>query len=194
MKADYLFQAFLKLIFRLFFCIILFFLFSVQYSQGQEKKAIIRLQFSEVGVKKYITAKVNEFENDSIGGPVSEIDLNFYVERTFSLLPIGDIFNTTEENGEVKIEFPSDLPGDSVGNVKIIVKILEADEYTDTEVEEIINWGKVTRFNNKQTKRSLWAAGANAPISLLLLTNLLILSVWGIIVYIIYKIFQISKL
>lgn len=194
MKADYLFQAFFKLIFRLFFCIILFFLFSVQYSQGQEKKAIIRLQFSEVGVKKYITAKVNEFENDSIGGPVSEIDLNFYVERTFSLLPIGDIFNTTEENGEVKIEFPSDLPGDSVGNVKIIVKILEADEYTDTEVEEIINWGKVTRFNNKQTKRSLWAAGANAPISLLLLTNLLILSVWGIIVYIIYKIFQISKL
>lgn len=194
MKADYLFQAFLKLIFRLFFCIILFFLFSVQYSQGQEKKAIIRLQFSEVGVKKYITAKVNEFENDSIGGPVSEIDLNFYVERTFSLLPIGDIFNTTEENGEVKIEFPSDLPGDSVGNVKIIVKILEADEYTDTEVEEIINWGKVTRFNNKQTERSLWAAGANAPISLLLLTNLLILSVWGIIVYIIYKIFQISKL
>lgn len=110
------------------------------------------------------------------------------------MLPIGDIFNTTEENGEVKIEFPSDLPGDSVGNVKIIVKILEADEYTDTEVEEIINWGKVTRFNNKQTKRSLWAAGANAPISLLLLTNLLILSVWGIIVYIIYKIFQISKL
>lgn len=194
MKADYLFQAFFKLIFRLFFCIILFFLFSVQYSQGQEKKAIIRLQFSEVGVKKYITAKVNEFENDSIGGPVSEIDLNFYVERTFSLLPIGDIFNTTEENGEVKIEFPSDLPGDSVGNVKIIVKILEADEYTDTEVEEIINWGKVTRFNNKQTERSLWAAGANAPISLLLLTNLLILSVWGIIVYIIYKIFQISKL
>lgn len=194
MKADYLFRVFLKSIYKLIFCIILFFLFSVQYSQGQEKKAIIRLQFSEDGVKKYITAKVNEFENDSIGDPVSEIDLYFYVERTFSLLPIGDVFNTTEENGEVKIEFPSDLPGDSVGNVKIIVKILEADEYTDTEVQKTIDWGKVTRFSNKQTERSLWAAGANAPISLLLLTNLLILTVWGIIVYIIYKIVQISKL
>ncbi len=194
MKADYLFRVFLKSIYKLIFCIILFFLFSVQYSQGQEKKAIIRLQFSEDGVKKYITAKVNEFENDSIGDPVSEIDLYFYVERTFSLLPIGAVFNTTEENGEVKIEFPSDLPGDSVGNVKIIVKILEADEYTDTEVQKTIDWGKVTRFSNKQTERSLWAAGANAPISLLLLTNLLILTVWGIIVYIIYKIVQISKL
>lgn len=194
MKADYLFRAFLKLIYRLFFCIILFFLFSVQYSQSQEKKAIIRLQFSEDGVKKYITAKVNEFENDSIGDPVSEIDLNFYVERTFSLLPIGDFFNTTEENGEVKIEFPSDLPGDSVGNVKIIVKIVEADEYTDTEVQKTINWGIVTSLSNKQDKRSLWAAGANAPISLLLLTNILILTVWGIIVYIIFKLVQISKL
>jgi hypothetical protein len=194
MKADYLFRAFLKLIYRLFFCIILFFLFSVQYSQSQEKKAIIRLQFSEDGVKKYITAKVNEFENDSIGDPVSEIDLNFYVERTFSLLPIGDFFNTTEENGEVKIEFPSDLPGDSVGNVKIIVKIVEADEYADTEVQKTINWGIVTSLSNKQAKRSLWAAGANAPISLLLLTNILILTVWGIIVYIIFKLVQISKL
>ena len=194
MKADYLFRAFFKSTYRLIFCIILFFLFSVQYSQGQEKKAIIRLHFSEDGVKKYITAQVNEFENDSIGDPVSDIDLYFYVERTFSLLPIGDIFNTTEENGEVKIEFPSDLPGDSIGNVKIIVKLLEADEYTDTEVQKTINWGIVTSFSNEQDERSLWAAGANAPISLLLLTNLLILTVWGIIVYIIYKLFQISKL
>lgn len=194
MKADYLFRVFFKSIYKLIFCIILFFLLSVQNSQAQGKKAIIRLQFSQDSVKKYITAKVNEFEKDSIGAPVNEIDLYFYVERTFSLLPIGGVINTTEENGEVTVEFPSDLPGDTLGNVKVIVKLLEADDYADTEVQKTINWGKVTILDDSHTKRSLWAAGANAPISLMLLTNLLILAVWGINTYIVFKLVKISKL
>jgi len=164
------------------------------YAGEEENTAIIRLKFSDEGSQKYITAQLNDFRNDSIGEPLEEIDLYFYVERTFSLLPIGDIFNTTDENGEVSIEFPPDLPGDSVGNVNVIVKLEDADEYSDTETSKIIKWGVPTHIDVGKEKRSLWSAGANAPISLLLLTNTLIAAAWGIIFYIMYRLYQISKI
>ena len=179
---------------KLLFIFILLCLSIVAYAEIDGKIAIIQLKFSEENSKKYITAKLNDFSNDSIGDPLEEIDLFFYVERTFSLLPIGDVFNTTDENGEVMIEFPSDLPGDSIGNVKIIVKLEDAEDYPDTETSEIINWGIPSQIDFRKEKRSLWSAGANAPISLMLLTNILIVVAWGIIFYILFKIYQISKI
>jgi hypothetical protein len=171
-------------------------LFMLQFSAtlGQDKKAQLELDFREEKGKKYIIAKANDFTHDSIGDPIEEIDLYIYVERTFSLLPIGDRFNETDENGELTIEFPTDLPGDTTGRVNVIVKIEDADEYADTSFSKTINWGIPLVVDKSENKRALWAASANAPISLLILTNSLILIVWGIIFYICLKIYHISKI
>ena len=171
-------------------------LFMLQFSAalGQDKKAVLELDFREEKGKKYIVAKANDFANDSIGAPIEEIDLYIYVERTFSLLPIGDRFNETDENGELKIEFPTDLPGDTLGLVNVIAKIEDADEYADTSFSKTINWGIPVVIDKSENERALWAASANAPIPLLILTNSLILVVWGIIFYICLKIYHISKM
>ena len=161
---------------------------------GQERNAMIQLDFHEEEDSKLITAKVIEIFGDSIGDPVPELDLYFYVERTFKPLPIGDIFNTTDENGEVTIEFPADLPGDTLGNVNIIARIQESDEFADTEVSKVINWGVPLKIDHRENQRTLWAAGANAPITLLLLVNSLILAAWSIIVYMIYELYKISRM
>ena len=118
-------------------------LFILQFSAvlAQDKKAHIELDFWEEKGNKYIIAKASDFDHDSIGAPIEEIELYVYVERTFSLLPIGDRFNETDENGELTIEFPSDLPGDTTGLVNIIVKIEDADEHADTSFSKTINWG-----------------------------------------------------
>jgi len=166
----------------------------VIYAEELDNSAIIQLEFSEENSIKNITAKLIEFRNDSIGDPIADVDLYFYVERTFSLLPIGDIFNTTDENGEVTIEFPSDLPGDSIGNVNVIVRLEDAEDYSDTESSQIIKWGIPAQIDFREEERSLWSAGANAPISLMLLTNILILVAWGIIFFIMYKLYRISKI
>lgn len=171
-------------------------LFILQFSVvfAQDKKAFIELDFSEENGKKYITAKASDYSQDSIGAPIEEIDLYIYVQRTFSLLSIVDRFNETDENGELTIEFPSDLPGDTTGLVNIIVKIEDADEYADTSFSKTINWGVPLVIDKSENKRALWAASANAPIYLLVLTNSLILIVWAIIFYICLKIYHISKL
>ena len=160
------------------------------YGQEDKEDAIIILSFLDENENKTITAKVS----DQNGLPVEELDLYFYVQRTFSELPIGDVFNTTDENGVVTVDFPNDLPGDSKGDVTIIVKIFESDFYNDTSLEVIKDWGVPVLVDDSIEQRSLWAAAANAPITLVLTTTGLILAIWLVNCYIIFVLYQISRI
>lgn len=167
--------------------------FSATAQEDEEeemKDARIALTFEEgEDSGKRITANVTDAE----GNPVEELDLFFFVKRTFSLLPIGDAFNTTDEEGKVSVVFPEDLPGDKEGNVTIVVKIMESDLYNDLTVEEVKNWGMIPEYDYSEEERSLWATSANAPWSLVLSTSLLILATWYIYWHIIYVLYKISK-
>lgn len=177
----------------LFLIVFIGFIMPTVYGQDDEgmQDAKISLDFVEDGDNKRIVATVTDMD----GNPVEELDLYFYVKRTFSNLPIGDVFNTTDEEGMVAITFPNDLPGDHEGNVIILTKIMESDLYNDQIIETTKNWGIPTaNFDQLEEKRSLWAASANAPISLILIVSSLIVSVWFIICYIIYKLYRISKI
>ena len=163
---------------------------SNMYAQDSLAVAQISLSFSEENDIKMINAIVT----DQAGIPIEDLELYFFVKRTFSLLPIGDAFNATDENGIIEIEFPNDLPGDPDGNVEIVVKIIESDLYNDLSLEMTKNWGIPTQLDLTEEKRSLWAAAANAPITLVLVTSGMILVIWFIIGYIVYILFKISKI
>ena len=143
---------------------------------------------------KQIFARV--WETDSAGNmvPQKKVKIKFLVDRPLSPLPVGDEYYTTDAQGRATAVFPDDLPGDANGNVKIMVRIAEHDDYGTVEVSAIKPWGIPTIIDDATTKRSLWASGANAPIPLLIFINSLILSAWGIIFYIIYEVFRIKKL
>jgi len=159
---------------------------------SQKKPAQVIFGFIEDDSDKKVTIQV--FEQDGPDTlPVEELDVFLYVERMFSNLPIGDMFNTTDENGFVEIEFPSDLPGDSVGNLQVILKIEDSDFIKDTAIYKSIKWGVPVMFNEEKEKRSLWAARANSPIVLLLLVNSLLIAVWVVIIYICYEMYLIKK-
>ena len=161
------------------------------YGQDAMEDAIISLSFSEDNDTKIITTKAV----DQSGMPIEDLELYYFVKRTFSLLPIGDPFNSTDENGIIEVEFPNDLPGDTEGNVVIVVKILESDLYNDQTLEVSKNWGIPTIMEDPKTeKRSLWAAAANAPISLIVIVSSMIIAVWYIIFYIIFKLYKISRI
>lgn len=163
---------------------------TISYGQDDLQDAIVTLSFIDDGEAKIIQAKAT----DQDGSPIEDLELYFYVQRTFSLLPIGDFFNATDENGIVEIPFPKDLPGAAEGHVKIVVKILESDMYNDLTLEVIKNWGIPTLVDQFEEKRSLWAAAANAPITLVLGISSMILAIWFIIGYIIFILYKIGKI
>jgi len=164
--------------------IILGFNNAIIYGQESMEDAIVSLSFSEENDVKTITVNAS----DPSGLPIEDLELYFYVKRTFSLLPIGDAFNSTDENGVIEVEFPNDLPGDTEGNIIVVVKIFESDLYNDLSLESTKNWGLPTITDDPNVeKRSLWAAAANAPISLVVIVSSMIIAVWYIICYIIIK-------
>lgn len=164
---------------------------SIVYGQDSMEDAILTVSFSEDNDTKIITTKAA----DQSGIPIEDLELYYFVKRTFSLLPIGDPFNSTDENGIIEVKFPNDLPGDTEGNVIIVVKILESDLYNDQTLEVSKNWGIPTVIEDpKAEKRSLWAAAANAPISLIVIVTSMIIAVWYIIFYIIFKLYKISRI
>ncbi|NNF74031.1 MAG: hypothetical protein HKN00_02520 [Flavobacteriaceae bacterium] len=164
---------------------------AVVYGQEEMQDAIISLEFSEENDSKTIIATAED--QDRL--PIEDLELYFFVKRTFSLLPIGDAFNATNEDGVIEVEFPNDLNGDVNGDVVIVVKIIESDIYNDLTIEKTKNWGTpIVIEDPKDEKRSLWAAAANAPMSLIFIVSALILSVWYIICYIFYKLYKISKI
>lgn len=164
---------------------------SIVYGQDSMEDAILTVSFSEDNDTKIITTKAA----DQSGMPIEDLELYYFVKRTFSLLPIGDPFNSTDENGIIEVKFPNDLPGDTEGNVIIVVKILESDLYNDQTLEVSKNWGIPTVIEDPKTeKRSLWAAAANAPISLIVIVSSMIIAVWYIIFYIIFKLYKISRI
>ncbi|MEL4455116.1 hypothetical protein [Lutimonas vermicola] len=164
--------------------------FSSVYGQETMKNAKVSLSFSEEDGAKKVTALAVEED----GTPIEDLELSFYVQRTFSLLPIGGFFNTTDENGEVAVDFPDDLPGDSIGKVKIVVKILESDLYNDLTVDEGKNWGVITTVNDSEEERTLWAASANAPWPLIFATSAMIIGIWIVFWFIISELYKVSKI
>ncbi|WP_456420733.1 hypothetical protein [Lutibacter sp.] len=190
----YIKHLFIRVLKIIIFVGLVFMSTSQIHAQDNVKEdAKISLDFIENNNIKTIRATVT----NEIGDPVEELDLFFFVKRTFSLLPIGDVFNTTDENGVVEVEFSNDLPAsDTEGNVVILVKILESDLYNDLTVETTKKWGVPIsdKEYHQQNKRSLWAAAANAPMSLIVSISIMILSVWYVILYILYKLYKISKI
>ena len=147
---------------------------------------------------------VHVSETDSVGNdiPQKNVNIKILVDRPLSPLPIKDVFSTPDEEGNLSTDaegniymnFPDDLPGDDDGNLKILIKIVEDDDYGTVQVADIKQWGIPTTIKDLTLKRSLWASSANAPILLIVFITSLIVAVWGIIFYIVYKIFRISKL
>ncbi len=158
------------------------------------KDVKLDVRFEVVDSAKMIFANVSEIDSAGVAIPQEDVEIKFLVERPLSSLPIGDEYITTDEEGNASIEFPDDLPGDKDGNLKILVRIVENEDYGTVEVSNIKQWGIPTYIDESKEKRTLWASGANAPISLLIFINSLIIGVWGIIFYIIYNILKIRRI
>ncbi len=173
----------------------------VENEMVESKKTDITIKKVNLNTRFFTEDSINMIqvhvsETDSIGNdiPQKKVKIEFLVERPLSPLPVGGDYNTTDKKGNVAIEFPDDLPGGAEGYVKILVRIVENDDYGTVEVSEVKQWGVPTHFSDLTTQRTLWASRANVPIPLLIAILSLIVVVWGMIFYMFYEILQIRKL
>lgn len=138
--------------------------------------------------------KVKLLEKDSSDGgtPVEGADIKFYVQRLFSLLPIGSDNNFTDVEGEVTLNLPSDLPGDGEGNLELFVKLEDDDDYGNIVLSNTLSWeSDWLTVNDTFDERTMWSPRDRTPYFLWIFPNLILLAVWGVIFYLIMQLVKI---
>ena len=153
-----------------------------------EKRATIKLIFEQDDSNRICKAIVT---SENI--PVKGTEVHFYVKRFYSLLPIGKAIETNE-SGEATANYPIDLPGDKNGNLVAIAKIEDDDTYGNVETQAEVKWGVFPIVEKDQWgNRSLSASREKAPMYLIVVSNLIIIVIWGTIFYIIFQVYRIRK-
>jgi len=130
--------------------------------------------------------------------PVKDVDVKIGVRRMGGDLKIGDEETyTTDSIGQVSGELKLDsLPGDAKGNLTLIAKVEDNDQLGSLSIDKTVPWGIVHKSTGAPDfgHRTLWAARGKAPVWLLIMAYSIIVSVWSVILYLVFRIVKISKL
>jgi hypothetical protein len=121
--------------------------------------------------------------------PIAEAEVGLYLKRHFSDLKIGE--GTTDENGEVTIEFAGDFRGDTQGNIILIGKAEEIEEYGSIAGYMRKPWGIPAKPEEAGITRELWSH--SPPLWMVITFAVLMTMVWGNYLAIVYKLIQIRK-
>jgi hypothetical protein len=168
--------------------------FDDQSTELEISKAKIELALDDVDSIHKINAKVLAYHHGEwVAQP--EIEVKLVVRRLLSDLKATEEETfTTDKNGEASAEFSLSIPGDAQGNIIIGAKIEDNDTYGSLVSAKTAKWGLPLAPDNSFAKRTLWATRDKTPIWLLIFPNLIIVSVWGIIFFLIYQLTRIIKL
>ncbi len=140
--------------------------------------------------EKYVNVNITEAGDSGEIIPVYDAEVYGYIERMFSLLPIGEDYS--DEDGKLTFEFPKDLPGDSLGNLVVVVRINESDDYGTVEMIKTIDWGIPVDFSESKTPRTLWTD--EAPVWMALAVFIILAGAWFNFALALYKVIKLKRL
>lgn len=121
--------------------------------------------------------------------PVADVTVGLFVKRSFNPMKIGE--GKTDADGSVTIEIPAKLTGDSAGNIVLIGKVDENEVFGNLEAVSTQKWGVATNVKNEELPRSLWSS--HPPIWMLVVFIILMATVWGHYIIIVYELFRLRK-
>lgn len=154
--------------------------------QAQDVEAKLKMEFVKDSL---ITCNVYVTSSDTVA---RNVEVLLFVKRLYSQMQIGDAAST-DENGMATFEFPKDIPSDANGKLLVIAKIEDNEIYANTEISQSTKWG-IPRATITAADRSLSGSRDNAPIYFIIAANLIIVLIWGTLLYAILQVFKIRKL
>jgi hypothetical protein len=137
----------------------------------------------------YITATLIDKSTDSV---VSDALLRVQVQRLFRPLRIGEEFNSTDESGTIIVPVEDGIPGVD-GKLTLEVVLKDSDDFGT--VKALVNAPIGVPIVDESTfdERTMWSPRSKTPLFLLIFPNLIILGIWGLIIYLILNLFKLKK-
>ena len=149
----------------------------------------IEVSFDIIDSVKHIT--VSAFELDTLGNkiPSEGVSVNVGVQRLYSILPLQKI--KTDDEGAKSMEFPNDIPGDSVGNLDIVIKVSDNRKYGSVTKFSQIDWGTLVDYSSETHNRSLF--GDQAPWWMIIAVFIILAGAWYHFILAIALVFKIRS-
>lgn len=154
------------------------------------KLAKIQLTFSKEDSVHTIHVKVTQLEGNNEIKPVPNESVIIYVPRMLSDLKIGEI--TLDEIGMGSIEYTGGLVGDSLGNLLVIAKIEENDNFGNVLGKSTVSWGIPKQyFLAERPARELWTP--IAPVWMIVTLIIMLAGVWGHYIFAVIQLIIIKR-
>ncbi|VAW22204.1 hypothetical protein MNBD_BACTEROID01-2617 [hydrothermal vent metagenome] len=155
------------------------------------KEARIVLSTSWTDSTKSVFASLSGIEVDGSPTPAEDVDITFYVQRLFGLLPLGEEATvTTDERGLASIIFPKHIKGDKTGNVTIVAKVENDYTYGTVEARTEAKFGEPVN-PQPDTSPALWTS--KAPLWMSLSFYLALSAILTSLSYLFYQLYKIRK-
>ena len=153
------------------------------------KNADIDAKIITIDSLNYFTATLKDVTKDSL---IEGASLSVQVERLFQPLFIGEEFYITDENGTIIVPVEHGIPGID-GNLNIEVVMYDNEEYGTVIDKFIAPIGVPIVEESTFDERTMWSPRNKTPLFLLIFPNLLILGMWGLILYLTFNLLKIYK-
>lgn len=129
----------------------------------------------------YIKATLIDLSTNT---PLSDSLLNVRIQRLFRPLRIGPEFNPPDENGTIIVSIIDEIPGVN-GILTFEVVLKDSDDYGTVKSMVKASIGIPIVDESTFDERTMWSPRNKTPYLLLIFPNLLILTMWGLIIYLI---------
>ena len=137
----------------------------------------------------YISARLSDPVTDT---PLEGESLTIQVQRLFGPLILGDEFNDIDDDGTIFVPVEEGIPGvDGILTFEVVLN--DSDDYGTVKALVKAPIGTAIVDESTFDKRTMWSPRNKTPLFLLIFPNLLIIGIWGLIVYLIINLFKISK-
>jgi hypothetical protein len=169
-----------------------FFAGNKSIDEGEEVLAIKRAKLTIIPVKEDSVYSVKLKLADLGNGTettVPETNLGVFVKRLFSPLKLGE--GKTDADGETSVEIPNNLSGDAKGNITLLARLDDNEEYGNLEASVVQPWGIPVSDEMKEMPRALWST--HPPLWMLITFIILMTAVWGHYIVIVYELFRLRK-
>lgn len=115
--------------------------------------------------------------------PVPAVDIRLYALRYFGHQPLDDA-QTTDQYGIARFKKSVDLPGDTLGNVRLHARFSDEDQFGAVEEDTVLAAGILVQPVSLTAKRAMWNTVGMAPVWLLIAYPVGLLTVLSVILWI----------
>ncbi|ASU33078.1 hypothetical protein [Mucilaginibacter xinganensis] len=166
-----------------------------KFEEAKADLTVSRAKILLTTADKSITATVLEMK-DTAWVPVKGVELKIAVKRLTGDLPVNETPTfTTDSLGQASADFKRDsLHAGKSGNITLIAKVEDNDQYGNLTVEKTVPWGAKFIPVNTFNERTLYATRDKAPVWLQLIAYSILAGVWIILIFLVFNLFKIRKI